>query len=491
MALQAVSVKTAAYRLALSSAPEIRSVVIEGLAPGLATHMASVVARPAYIKKLDVDSAEMLVSLMDDPVLLDSVEACDKRVGVVNAILSRRRYVGLVPALTRASYKRHSYFNSEATKVALAKGTRSSGSYKTLLSLEAVGRVRNPDPEIIAEWMAGLSQDDLPSVLTWFCSSRLRHVDSLASAIVHMCLRSEPEVLERSLHAGNSAAELCLQTSKRLTKETPVQAFYLLSRTRRVNNTSILEHIKPRLASGSVGFSSEFLAKLDASHDLGLQLLCDRIDPSSAADVADNLEQNFPGDLRFDQMRLATNPKLIDGLLSEASNRGWFSGGSQGDPRRHTTLAPYRIGALLCVPGISEDSIRLLLEVAETSAAVRFLISRDHRPKRWMFDTITSSAGSSTIMWSFSDSVHENLCMDNLQTMAESLVSNSADLADTLSNGFGFQAKCRPIYEAITRVLVGRLGDDSNKWGVFGGLLSSLRDCRMSEILDATEAVSG
>lgn len=491
MALQAVSVRTAAYRLSLCVSPDIRRVVIEGLAPGLAAHMASVAARPSNIKKLDVDSAETLVSLVDDSALLDSIESCDKRVGVVSAILNRRRFLGLVPSPDRPSYRGYGYCDSEATKVALRKGSKTSGSYRTPITLEAISKVRHPDPEIVAQWMGTLSQDDLAPVLSWFCSSRIRHVEAVASAVADLCLRSAPEVLERALHSGNSAGELCLQVTSKLSRETPVQAFYLLSKTRRVQNTSILEQIKPLLANGTVGFSPEFLAKLDASSDLGLKLLCDRVDPLSAKEIADRLEYDYPGDLRFDVMRLVSNPELIDRLLAEATDRGWFSNHVSNVLRPSAVPTPYRIGPLLHVPGISKESVKLLLEVAETSSAVKFLTSKTSETERWMFDIITSRVSSSTIFWSANDLGLERVCKDSLRTLAESLVLNSEDLVHTFSSGMGIQTKSRPVYEAIAEVVSDRLGEDLDRWSIFGGFLESLKDCKMSVILDATEAISG
>lgn len=487
MALQTVSVSPAAYKLLLTAPIHCKKSIMEGLAPSMAAHFAAIISRPANIKKIDVDSAEKVVSLVDEATLLDAIEACDKRVGVVNAILSRKRRLGLLPAPENRIYRSNRFSDTESTKKILSKAVPSH------VKLTLTSKIRFPDDKLLSDWIMSLDTSDLNLILSWFASSKLRHVESIAAAVTGLCLKSDPEVLARELHAGVASSELCHHAAKSLSKESSVQHYLVLTRTRRNHNTMPLESVKPLVRSGAVGFSRGFLEQVDSSGDLGLRFLCDRVKPEEALEVVKHMESAYRGDLRYDVLRLMNNASLIDAVLSVAKSRDWFS----SDVAPHSgyqslySMPPRRIGCLLHVPGISDVSVATLLEVSEAASIVKFLLSKENQPSKWMFDAAAKRVSASTIFWGSSELLAEDISNVSLLEFTTSLVEHSCDLTQVLCGGSGVRDKSHLFFQSVTAVLVDRLGETPDKWGVFSGLLESLKDCTVGAVLDATDAILG
>jgi hypothetical protein len=457
---------------------------MDGMAPGLASHFSAVLARPAHIKKLDVNSAEKIVTLIDEPLVLDSIEACDKRVSVVCAIARHRKYLGLVAQDEIISHRLRNVGDAAATREVLYK---SSPLYSRLAILN---KKRFADPEVISEWIGSLGEDSLQEILVWFSSSNVRHCDAVAAAVTDLCIRSTPETLAKLFASGPVPTELCHEAVKRLSKDSQEQIFWIITKARRAHNTFPLEGIKAQVRSGEIGFSLGFIEKMNASQDMGLRLVADQINPRDALEVIEWIESTHNVDLRLDVLRLLNNAELIDAVLRLACERDWFTRQSTVSLGTHGITA-FRIGNLLQVPGISRDSISTLLDVADQAAIVRFLLLEEFHAEDWMFDVISKRVSSSSIMWATSEIDRDLVSESYLLSLASSMVKNSEDLTQVLYNGWGYRDNSRLLYEGVAKALAERLGRDSHRWGVFGGFLEGLEGCTLSTILEATDALSG
>lgn len=488
MALQTVSVSSAAYKLSLSVPKEYRRCVIDGMAPALASHFYAVLARPAHIKKLDVTSAEKIITLIDQPSVLDSIESCDKRVSVVCAIARQRQSLGLVAQNETIYHRLRNVGDADATRKTLYK---SSPLYSRLAILN---KMRFADHSVVSEWIGSLDESSLQEILVWFASSNVRHSDMVAAAVTDLCIRSTPETLAKVISSGPAPTELCLEAVKRLSRDSQEQLFWIITKTRRAHNTFPLEGIKARVRSGEIGFSLGFTEKMNASQDMGLRLVADQINPRDALEVVEWIESTHAGDLRFDVLRLLNNAELVDAVLKLACERDWFTRTSAVFPNTlantHGTT-PVRIGNLLQVPGISRDSVSTLLDVADQAAIVRFLLLEEFHSEDWMFDKISKRVSSSSVMWATSEIDRELVSESYLCSLASSMVQNSEDLTQVLYNGWGYRDNAMLLYESVAKVLAEHLGHNPHRWGVFGGFLESLEGCTLGTILEATDALSG
>ena len=488
MALQTSSVSSAAYKLSLSVPKGYKRCVIDGMAPGLASHFSAVLARPAHIKKLDVTSAEKIVTLIDEPLVLDSIEMCDKRVSVVCAVNRQRQSIGLVAQNEVISHHLRNVGDVKVTRDVLYK---SSPLYSKLAILN---KKRFVDHGVVSEWIGSLDESSLQEILVWFSSSHIRHSDVVAAAVTDLCIRSTPETLTKVISSGPISSELCLEAVKRLSRDSQEQIFWVITKSRRAHNTFPLEGIKAQVRSGEIGFSQGFVEKMNASQDMGLRLVADQIHPRDALEVVEWIETTHAGDLRFDVLRLLNNAELIDAVLKLACERDWFKGPSAMFPISLTSTrgtTPVRIGNLLQVPGISRDSIATLLDVADQAAIVRFLLLEEFHSEDWMFDTISKRVSSSSIMWATSEIDRGLISESYLRSLASSMVQNSEDLTQVLYNGWGYRDNSKMLYEGVAQVLAERLGHDPHRWGVFGGFLEGLEGCTLGTILEATDALSG
>ena len=482
MALQNITSGPFEGLLIRTSRESIKNTIIEGANPRLYSAMLQVAAMPIHVKKLNLESATELISILEDAETLEKVFEADKRVSVRESVNRRLVEIGARPApAERARYvPTLSPAVTESTQAALRR------PYETAIRI--LTNSRQYDENVVAAWAETVEMKAMPSLMG-FVSRNNYYFNSgmLAKVVAKRLTALTAEELNQLLRGS----------------KVPSSVFeaYMADRPRVIDlAVAVLMCHTEEYAVSSVLLSDENKAAFTVSDEAvaywrnlpGAARYLLFAGALSVEELTKLLDIAELGDSsrRSSVMRYARNAKDVDYVVAEALRRDWWPATEAHFSYAYSTS---EISAFLSVEGINEATALAIASRAANAHVVRYALGEWGTPHRSAYEMILSKISLGRISWfSDLDSAVQRLGDEQqLLSFARDFVARSTTLIDDVrQNYYGYGRTSNVFNTAITDVLYEKLGDNAVSWSMFLALCEDAEDVTLFDLAEAASSLA-
>ena len=479
MALQNITSGPFEGMLIRTSRKSIKNTVVEGANPRMYSAMLQVASNPNHMKKLNLESAMELITIIDDVEILTKVLAADKRVYVKESVNRRLVEIGASPTPP----ERARYFPTLSP--AVTQSTENALKKPYAEAIRILTNSRQYDEPLVAAWAETVDVKALPSILDFIGRNNYYFSKGLLASTVAKRFQVLTAAELKPLLRGHNVPSLVFEA-------------YMAERPRVIDEASALMvcHTEDYAVAG-VLLADDLTPRFTVS-DEAVQVWRDTpgcgsyllfagvLTHEEIASLLDTLERS-DSSKRSGLIRYARTASDVDFVVAEAIRRDWWPAGEMYFSYAYSSN---EISGFLSVEGISEETALAITARASNSYAVRYALGEWGTPHPSAYEMVLSKVSLTRLGW-FSDIDEIVTRIGSEQTLlrfARDYIANSTTLVEEVRHTYHSRSS-HVMHAAIADVLYEKLGDNTVSWSMFLALCEDAEDVTLLNLAEAASSL--